>query len=130
MRGTYDTRLMEWPCISSHSEGALLRVRATPKASRTEAMGLRGDRLSVRVQAPPVDGKANAALLKWVAKVFGLRAAQVRLVRGELAREKDLLLEGTTREAVCLRLDALTPETDDAHRAPRQTKRKTSRKVK
>jgi hypothetical protein len=98
---------MDWPGVKSHPEGVVLRLRVTPQAARTELTGTRLDRLSVRVQAPPVEGKANAVLCRWLARTFGLKHSQVRLLRGERGREKDLLLEGATPENVQALLGAL-----------------------
>ena len=92
------SNLMDWACLSSHAEGVLLRVRATPNAARTAAEGLRGDRLSLRVKAPPVEGKANEEVCKWAAKAFKIRVSAVSLLRGARAREKDLLLAGVASE--------------------------------
>ncbi len=72
----------------------LLHVLVQPGAKRTEAVGLHGDRWKVRLAAPPVDGKANAALLAWVAEVFGLPRASVLLTRGDTSRQKTVELHG------------------------------------
>lgn len=71
----------------------LVRVRATPNAARSEVCGWQdadaaGRVLRVRVAAPPVEGKANAALQALLAKTLGLPKSQVRLVKGAGARIK------------------------------------------
>ncbi len=65
-----------------------LAVHATPGAKRTEAAGAHGDALRVRLAAPPVDGKANAALIDWAARAFGVPKQQVELLHGGAARQK------------------------------------------
>lgn len=85
---------MDWVCLTTHAAGVILRLRVSPNAAKTAAEGLRQERLSLRVKAPPVEGKANKEVLKWAAKAFGIRASHVILIRGEHGREKDLLLEG------------------------------------
>ena len=85
---------MGWACLQPHADGVILRVRVTPNAKRTQAGGLREDRLTIRLQAPPVEGRANQALCRWAARAFGLAKGRVRLLRGERGREKDLLLRG------------------------------------
>lgn len=65
-----------------------LPIHATPGAKRTEAAGMHGDALRVRLGAPPVDGKANAALIAWAAKAFGVPKAQVELLHGASGRQK------------------------------------------
>ncbi len=67
-----------------------LSVRVQPRASRDEFAGLHGDRLKVRICAPPVDGKANAHLCKFLARQFGVPARNVTLIAGETGREKRL----------------------------------------
>ncbi|MCA0328155.1 MAG: DUF167 domain-containing protein [Proteobacteria bacterium] len=67
-----------------------LAVHATPGAKRTEAAGAHGGALRVRLGAPPVDGKANAALIAWAAKAFGVTKAQVELLHGAAGRQKVL----------------------------------------
>jgi len=63
-----------------------------PKASADGFAGLHGERLKIRIKAPPVDGKANAYLLKFLAGAFGVPAAQVELIAGDSARQKTVLI--------------------------------------
>jgi len=74
----------------------LLEIRVRPNASRNKVGGTVGDppRLVVAVQAPAVDGKANTAVIKELAKAFELKARDFTLVYGELARDKRLLVDG------------------------------------
>lgn len=67
-----------------------LSIHATPGARRTEAAGAHGDALRVRLGAPPVDGKANAALIDWAAAAFGVPRKQVELLHGAAGRQKVL----------------------------------------
>jgi len=70
----------------------LLMLHVQPGAKRTEVTGTRGEgtrmRLAVRVAAPPVDGKANAELLRFLAGVFAVPLRTVILLRGETSRQK------------------------------------------
>jgi uncharacterized protein (TIGR00251 family) len=75
-------------------EGALLALRVAPGAKKNRIMGEHDGRLRVRLQAPPVEGKANKALLRFLARELGLRKNQVRLRRGERSRDKIVLLAG------------------------------------
>jgi len=65
-----------------------LTLHVQPGASRTEVAGTHGDALKVRLTAPPVDGKANAELLRFLAEAFGVPRRNVTLVRGETSRAK------------------------------------------
>ena len=76
----------------------VLEIRVRPNASRNKVGGLVGDppRLVVAVQAPAVDGKANDAVCKELAKAFNLRSRDFTIVFGELARDKRLVVVGDT----------------------------------
>lgn len=71
-----------------------LEVRLTPRASRDEIGGRREGVLQVRVKAPPVDGRANEALRKLIAKRAGVPKSRVTIVRGEKSRRKLVAIEG------------------------------------
>ena len=66
----------------------ILRVHAQPRASKTELVGQYGDALKIRVNSPPVDGKANLALIKYLAKLFAVSKSHIELLSGETSREK------------------------------------------
>jgi uncharacterized protein (TIGR00251 family) len=73
-----------------HWEGEelLLNLRVQPRASKDEFVAPHGDHYKVRITAPPVEGKANAHLIKFLSKAFGVSRAQVTLETGESARNK------------------------------------------
>ncbi len=66
----------------------LIEVRVQPRASRTEFAGMIGERLRIRLQAPPVDGRANAALVEFLAEAFDVPRAGVSVERGLSGRDK------------------------------------------
>lgn len=70
-----------------------LNLHVQPRASRDEIVGPHGDSLKVRITTPPVDGKANSHLIKFVAKSFGIAPSQVAITSGECSREKRLSLK-------------------------------------
>lgn len=76
-----------------HGTGSLLLVAVTPNAPRTEACGLHDGCLRVRLHAPPVDGKANDALVAWLAAELDLPRRGVQLLRGDTARRKQLAVD-------------------------------------
>lgn len=71
-----------------------LDVRVIPRAARDELAGMRDGRLLVRVSAPPVDGRANAAVCALLAKAAGVPRGAVSVVRGASARDKRVRIEG------------------------------------
>jgi len=78
----------------------LLKVHVTPRGSNNEIVGWREDVLYVKVTAPPVEGAANAAAIKLIADVLGLRKSHVELVSGKMSREKTLRVDGLTMEEI------------------------------
>ncbi len=77
-----------------HWEGQVLHlfVRVQPKASRDEFADIQEDRIKVRITAPPVDGKANEHLIKFIAKTCGVAKSQVSIKSGETGRNKHLCI--------------------------------------
>jgi uncharacterized protein len=72
-----------------------LSVRLQPRARRDEVVGERGGAVVIRVTAPPVDGKANEALCRLIAKAAGVPPSRVSVVRGHTSRDKIVRVEGT-----------------------------------
>jgi uncharacterized protein (TIGR00251 family) len=79
---------------------ATLTLHIQPGAKKSEFAGLHGDALKVRLAAPPVDGKANEALLRFMAEELGIPKSAVNLKSGQASRRKVLEVAGTTAEAV------------------------------
>ena len=73
---------------SGGKTAVVLTLHVQPGAKRTEVAGLHGDAVKVRLAAPPVDGKANAELMRYLADTFGVPLRNVTLVRGETSRQK------------------------------------------
>ena len=69
-----------------------LRLKVVPRSSKDAIAGLLGDRLKVTVTAPPVDGKANAHLVRWFAKLCGVPKSNVEVVAGETSRNKTIAI--------------------------------------
>lgn len=81
--------------------GVTVAVRAQPGAKKTAIAGIYGEgtnaQLKIAVQAPPVEGRANEALIEFLAETFGLPKSAVTLVAGGLSRSKVFLLRGISR---------------------------------
>lgn len=82
----------------------LLTLHVQPGAKSTEVAGEHGDALKIRLAAPPVDGKANAALLGFIAARLDIAKSAVMLKSGQASRRKVVRLSGTTVEVVCQRV--------------------------
>lgn len=90
-------------------EGALVRVRVQPRASRSEIVAWQDNTLRVRVSAPPVDGEANAAVEKLLARALGVAPSTVSVVRGDRSRDKVVRVAGLSLADVRVRLSAAVP---------------------
>jgi uncharacterized protein len=90
--------------IRAVAAGVTLAVRAQPGAKRTAIVGIYGEgataQLKIAVQAPPVEGRANEALIAFLADTFDLPKSAIELVSGELSRSKVFLLRGASPAAV------------------------------
>lgn len=95
---------MTW--LRRTSDGVELVVRVQPGARATEVVGLQGDALKVRVAAPPVDGKANGALVGFLAGRLRLPRRGIEIVAGTASRTKRVRLTGVTVEEARGRLTA------------------------
>lgn len=73
----------------------ILELHVQPGASRTEFAGKHGDRLKVRLAAPAHEGKANEALIEFLAAYYGVPRRNVRITAGLKSRQKRVLIEGT-----------------------------------
>lgn len=81
-----------------------LRVWVQPGAARSEIAGLHGEALKIRIAAPAQEGRANQALVEFLADLLGLPKSRVSILRGEKTREKVLLLRGLKAEELAGKL--------------------------
>lgn len=92
--------------LRSSPDGALLPVRVQPRASRDAVVGLHGEALKVALTAPPVDGAANEALLRFLGRtVLGVAPSALEIVRGHTGRDKVVLVRGAEVAAVRAKLE-------------------------
>jgi uncharacterized protein len=86
------------------AQATQIRVRLTPRAARDHIASDDSDGYLVRVTAPPVDGRANDALCRLIARRAGIAPSRVTLVRGAKSREKVVSVEGVDAAALRERL--------------------------
>ena len=77
-----------------------------PRAARDGVAGLHGGRLRVDLKAPPVDGKANAALARYLGRALSVPPTAIEVVRGATGRDKLVRIEGLTAQAMRSRLES------------------------
>lgn len=70
------------------NQDLLLAIYVQPRASKNAVVGIYGERLKIKITAPPVDGQANQALIKFLAKMFAVPKSHIDLLNGETSREK------------------------------------------
>jgi uncharacterized protein len=90
--------------VQDTKDGAILTVHIQPRASTTECVGIHNDAIKIRVAAPPVDGAANDALIRFLANRLSIPCTSVRIHSGAGGRHKRVLLKGTTAQLVLARL--------------------------
>ncbi|WP_432454352.1 MULTISPECIES: DUF167 family protein YggU [unclassified Agarivorans] len=78
------------PAVSMEGVNLRLQVYVQPKASRDAIVGLHGEELKIAITAPPIDGKANQHLSKFIAKQCKVAKSQVSIIRGDLGRHKTI----------------------------------------
>ncbi len=79
-------------------DGITFNVQVIPRAPRNEIVGVQNDALKIRLNAPPVEGRANEALIKFLADVLKIPRAPIELVRGETSRHKVVRVRGVSLE--------------------------------
>ena len=91
--------MSEWLRVAADGR-ITVTLHIQPGAKKTEFAGLHGDALKIRLAAPPVDGKANEALIKFVAETLKLPKSAVNLKSGQTSRRKVLEVSGSNRAAL------------------------------
>ena len=77
-----------------------IRVRLTPRAARDEIAGWQDDTLRARVTAPPVDGKANDALVRLLSAALGVPKSRIGILSGATSRDKTVAIDGLSHDEV------------------------------
>ena len=76
----------------------IIALHCQPGAKKTEVQGEHDGRLKLRLAAPPVEGKANEALIQWLSKTLEIRRANIELLAGDLSRLKRVRVQGLTAQ--------------------------------
>lgn len=92
------------PYLRIQPDGASVQIRVVPRASRNELGGVLGDRLKIKIAAPPVDSAANEELIAFLAKRLGLSRGAIRITQGQTSRNKTLLVHGLSAAAAAAAL--------------------------
>lgn len=82
----------------------MFQIKVLPRSSRSEVAGMHGDALKIKITAPPVEGKANDEIIRFLAKRLGVKSGQVSIVSGDHSQIKTIAVAGLTGHQVCERL--------------------------
>ncbi len=88
------------PRNKAEEKPALISIRIQPRASKNEIIRMDGGKLKIRLTAPPVDGAANEALVKFLSGQLNVSRSQVEIVAGHTGREKIIKILGMSEETV------------------------------
>ena len=90
--------------LRAHDNGIVIKVKVTPNSSRNILAQDYGDHLLVKLTSPPVEGKANKQLLKFIGKKLGVPPSSIKILRGHSSREKVLFISGIDEMAAAEKL--------------------------
>lgn len=105
----------EW-CAATGG-GVRLTVHIAPAAKKNEVVGVLGNQLKIRLQAPPIEGRANAALIRYLAERLDLPKNRVRVLHGSASRHKVIEIDAAGLTPAQVR-QVLWPGVEDAGAAP------------
>jgi len=89
---------MAW--IRSVQQGSIIDIHVIPQGKKNEIIGLYNDRLKIKIDAPPVDGKANECLLRFLSEVLNLKRSNLELIKGETSRQKQVKVQNLSPEII------------------------------
>lgn len=94
------------PWLRASGDDVVLNLHVQPGAKKTEIAGEHGEALKVRLGAPPVDGKANEALIEFLAERLGVPKSRVHLEAGQTSRAKRVCVAGVDAKSAAAALAA------------------------
>ncbi len=109
------SRADDLPCLQVTADGSLLlRLHVQPRAAHNQVAGLQGEALKLRLTSPPVDGKANKAVIAFLARLLDLPKSCLTLRSGLQSRTKTVRIENADEAQLRARLQALLAAADKA----------------
>jgi uncharacterized protein (TIGR00251 family) len=97
--------------IKSNKTGIQFTATIQPRASRNQIIGIHNHSLKIKLTSPPVDGAANQACIKFLAKAFGVSPSRLSIVKGETSRNKTIQIGGMDSRTFTNTLAPLISET-------------------
>lgn len=90
----------ELPFIRTTERGITLSIVVLPRSSSNSVAGVTDGRLKIKLTSPPVDGKANVALIAYLSKLLKIKKSSIEILKGETSKKKTVLLEGITEDEI------------------------------
>ncbi len=84
----------------SSQNKTVIRVKLLPKSSKNQVVGREGDHFKVKVTAPPIEGRANKALIDLLAKKLGVSKSHIEIISGKSSRLKSVRIDGLSQEDI------------------------------
>lgn len=81
-------------------KGVILDVKVNPRSSKNAISGFADGVLKIKITAPPVEGAANKACIRFLAKTFNISPSSVSVIKGEKSRQKKILIQGINRDGL------------------------------
>ena len=82
--------------VRETNEGVTFAIRVLPRSSKCELAGLQGDALKIRITAPPVEGRANEACIRFLASLFNVKKNRIAIEAGHKSKNKQVSIAGLT----------------------------------
>jgi uncharacterized protein (TIGR00251 family) len=94
----------EWAPMKTKN-GIQFKIKVQPRSSKNEISGIQGDALKVKLIAPPVDGEANEACIRFLSKIFAVPRKRIKIISGQTSPHKIIEIENITEDEIlgCLR---------------------------
>ncbi len=90
--------------ITETDKGTIINVRLIPRGSTNKIIGVLDDAIKIKLQAPPIEGKANKALIKFLSKQLKVPASHIAIITGKTNRNKRILVYKTTKDYITEKL--------------------------
>lgn len=99
---------MKYPFLSEMTGGIRLALYVQPNAPKNEIVGVYQDRLKIKVQAVPADGRANAEVVSLMSEIFEVPKTNIEILSGDTGRNKFIAISGATMSQALQTLSAIT----------------------
>jgi uncharacterized protein (TIGR00251 family) len=80
--------------------GVIFRIHVVPKSAKNECVGIQGNAIKLKITAPPVEGQANDACIRFLSDLLGVKKNQVTIVSGHKSRKKTVAIEGRGKKDI------------------------------